>query len=225
MTEPAACIAALRARAGPGRPRDPAKFDAIVAAARESFLERGFHASTIEDIAQRAGVSKVTLYNRFGDKETLFEQVVRTEIKQMTATFDLSAERAQTLEERLNIFGESFLAFLFHPDHVAFDRVFAQEVAQMPALAERFFAAGPLQCREKLTEVVKCAIAAGHIAAPDPARAAEDLLALWKGICDVELKLGLCTMPAQQALRARAARGTTVFLRAYAPGHERGAIV
>ncbi|HAL89775.1 MAG TPA: transcriptional regulator, partial [Erythrobacter sp.] len=56
----------------PGRPTDEAKRDAILGAAGASFLEHGFAASSIEQIAADAGVSKVTVYNRFGDKRGLF---------------------------------------------------------------------------------------------------------------------------------------------------------
>ncbi|MEH6724432.1 MAG: helix-turn-helix domain-containing protein, partial [Qipengyuania sp.] len=55
-----------------GRPADEAKREAILAAAAASFFEHGFAASSIEQIAADAGVSKVTIYNRFGDKRALF---------------------------------------------------------------------------------------------------------------------------------------------------------
>ncbi|MEO1488476.1 MAG: helix-turn-helix domain-containing protein, partial [Pseudomonadota bacterium] len=52
----------------PGRPSDQAKRDAIVEAASDLFFEHGFAATSIEQIASLAGVSKVTIYNHFGDK-------------------------------------------------------------------------------------------------------------------------------------------------------------
>ena len=55
-----------------GRPVDPAKREAIVAAAAHSFFDIGYAATSIEQIAADAGVSKVTIYNQFGDKHTLF---------------------------------------------------------------------------------------------------------------------------------------------------------
>lgn len=53
------------------RPRE------ICAAALEVFAERGFAAARLDEIAQRAGVSKGTLYLYFSDKEALFRSVVR----------------------------------------------------------------------------------------------------------------------------------------------------
>ncbi|HTG38667.1 TetR/AcrR family transcriptional regulator [Sphingomonas sp.] len=207
----------MRAKTGPGRPRDPAKLDAILVAARESFLERGFHASTIEDIAARAGVSKVTLYNRFGDKESLFEAMVRREVSRMDALFTPPADGARSLKDRLTQIGTALLELMFDPEHVAFDRLIAGEIAQSPALARRFFDAAPGQCRGALAQIVTDAAEAGQLSVDDAGRAAEDLVALWKGFCDFELKLGLIERPSDEAIVARAARGTAVFLRAYAP--------
>jgi AcrR family transcriptional regulator len=63
-----------RARRKESRPRE------LLAAALELFVERGFAATRLEDVAARAGVSKGTLYLYFTGKEELFKAVVRGEI-------------------------------------------------------------------------------------------------------------------------------------------------
>lgn len=55
----------------PGRPRDPEVDTAILQAAREVFVERGVEATSIEAVARRAGVSRVTVYRRYRDKQEL----------------------------------------------------------------------------------------------------------------------------------------------------------
>ena len=52
----------------------------ILNAALEAFVENGFAATRLEDVAQRAGVSKGTLYLYFDSKEALFKAVVRENI-------------------------------------------------------------------------------------------------------------------------------------------------
>jgi AcrR family transcriptional regulator len=52
----------------------------IIAAALESFAERGFAATRLDDIAARAGVTRGTLYLYFSSKEELFKAVVRQSI-------------------------------------------------------------------------------------------------------------------------------------------------
>ncbi|MGY4377522.1 AcrR family transcriptional regulator [Bradyrhizobium sp. i1.3.6] len=58
---------------------------AIVEAAMEEFIARGFAATRLDDIAKRAGVAKGTIYLHFKDKESMFEELVRTVIVPVVA--------------------------------------------------------------------------------------------------------------------------------------------
>ena len=62
-----------------GRPADLAKRQAILQTAGRSFFDVGFAATSIEQVAAEAGVSKVTVYNHFGDKRGLFTAAVEAE--------------------------------------------------------------------------------------------------------------------------------------------------
>ena len=52
----------------------------LVEVARGVFAERGFEATALEEVAERAGISRPILYSHFGDKQGLFEAVVDAEI-------------------------------------------------------------------------------------------------------------------------------------------------
>ncbi len=52
----------------PGRPKDPAKREAILDAAQRLFYARGVGPVGLEDVAGTAGVSRMTLYSHFGGK-------------------------------------------------------------------------------------------------------------------------------------------------------------
>ena len=60
--------------------RKNARPQELLAAALESFVERGFAATRMEDVAKRAGVAKGTLYSYFSSKNDLFKAVVREKI-------------------------------------------------------------------------------------------------------------------------------------------------
>lgn len=62
----------------PGRPRDPAVDTAILTAAREVFVARGVEATSIEAVAQRAGVTRLTIYRRYRDKQELLLHMLTT---------------------------------------------------------------------------------------------------------------------------------------------------
>lgn len=57
-----------------------ARREAILAAALAEFSARGFAATRLDDVAQRAGIAKGTIYLYFRDKERLFQELVRTMI-------------------------------------------------------------------------------------------------------------------------------------------------
>src|ERR1700750_3351261 len=70
--------AALPSTASNRAERTAERRAAIVEAAFDEFVARGFTATRIDDIARRAGVAKGTIYLHFKDKESMFEELVRT---------------------------------------------------------------------------------------------------------------------------------------------------
>ncbi|GII75164.1 TetR family transcriptional regulator [Sphaerisporangium rufum] len=62
----------------PGRPRSQEADAAILAAALDLLLERGADQTSIEQVAQRAGVTRATVYRRFAGKTTLLIQAIES---------------------------------------------------------------------------------------------------------------------------------------------------
>jgi AcrR family transcriptional regulator len=61
---------------GPGRPRSPAADRAILQAALKLFIKHGIDGASIEQIAERAGVARTTVYRRWSSKEALLAQAM-----------------------------------------------------------------------------------------------------------------------------------------------------
>lgn len=61
-----------------GRARPPDRKQAILDAALEEFAARGYAATRLDDVAKRADVAKGTIYLYFADKETLFQELLRS---------------------------------------------------------------------------------------------------------------------------------------------------
>jgi len=201
-----------------GRPKDAAKRTAILEAARDLFFARGVEATTIEDVAARAGVSKVTIYAHFGDKLTLFEATVRHVTAFMEQGLLGARPKGATLPECLHALGVPLLRFLTSPELIAFDRALSGEAQRHPELAQRFFQAGPGYCRARLADMIAAGQERGEIAVADPVEAAEDLMGLWYGALHKKLAMSQIPTPTMAELDAHVRRTVRLFMRAYAPG-------
>lgn len=201
-----------RLRSG-GRSPDPAKDEAILEGARACFFDDGFGATTIERVAAHAGVSKVTVYKRFVDKEALFEAVVRHEMARMETAFQNWPFADGSLVERLNAYGSILLRFLFSTEHMLLDRMLAHDLKHSPDMARRFFDVGPGACRAQMARMLGEAHARGEIAIDDPLLAAADLFSLWKGFIDKELEFKVLTLVSGQDIDTRVQRGTRLFMK------------
>ncbi|MGK5554490.1 TetR/AcrR family transcriptional regulator [Actinomadura kijaniata] len=73
----------------------------ILDAAYEQFCRMGIQRSTMEDVARRAGVSRITVYRRFATKDALVEQVVRREFRRYFDRFLVEIRQAETAADRV----------------------------------------------------------------------------------------------------------------------------
>src|ERR1700756_2037906 len=82
---------------------------AIVEAAMEEFIARGFAATRLDDIAKRAGVAKGTIYLHFKDKESMFEELVRTVIVPVVARLNTLPPLTGSVRDLIEAFANNFL--------------------------------------------------------------------------------------------------------------------
>ncbi len=198
----------------PGRPRNPAKHAAILQAAGELFMRLPFEAVSMDAVAAAAGVSKMTLYAHFGDKESLFVALVSSFSDRMLAA-PAEVPDSGGLAQRLEALGKAFLCLILSPPALRMRQALSGALRADPALAERFYEAGPGRTRRALAAIIADGMAGGTLRPDDPLLAAEDLLSLWIGDLPGRLAIGLAAPTAAADLAARARRGTGIFLRAY----------
>ena len=68
--------------------------EALVASARDVFAKRGFHAASLEEIAEAAGFTRGAVYSNFENKEELFFAVLDRHVELQAAAFDALFEDA-----------------------------------------------------------------------------------------------------------------------------------
>jgi AcrR family transcriptional regulator len=120
--------------------RKEARPGEIVAAALEVFVERGFAATRLEEVARRAGVTKGTLYLYFDNKEALFKAVVRETLvpgiaqgEALAQSFTGSAREllARIVRDFWRLIGETRLAGI--------PKLMVAEAANFPELARFYY--------------------------------------------------------------------------------------
>ncbi len=203
------------ARRKAGRPLDVGKRAAILNNAAHHFLHHGYAATAIEQVAADAGVSKVTIYNQFGDKRALFAAAVECECEKIRGHFSLDGAQQGTIAERLTAIGEAIVAFLFRPEMMQFERRIAAETEADPAIGAAFLEAGPWRMKIGFGAWLAREHEAGELTISDPMLAAEQFVALCRGMGDLEGRFG-ATVSTEQCNR-RIAGAVDVFLAAYAP--------
>ena len=196
---------------------DAAKALAILDAGWALFLERGVETTSVEAIAARAGVSKVTLYRHYPDKAALFEAAVLREMEGIERAQALPGPDAGALPvaEQLRAFGMGIMAFLASRPAVDFYSVVAGELRRHPALARAFYDLGPGRTRANLAGLIAAAADRGDLRVPDPDQAAQALFGMWQGFSNFEFALGIGAEAIQADLPGRVNRGVAAFVRLY----------
>ncbi|MFX0595271.1 TetR/AcrR family transcriptional regulator [Melissospora conviva] len=75
----------------------------ILDAAYEQFCRMGIRRSTMEDVARRAGLSRITAYRRFATKDRLVEQVILREFRRYFGRFLVDIRQAATVADRVEL--------------------------------------------------------------------------------------------------------------------------
>ena len=157
-------------------PGEDATVDRVAAAAFEVFAEYGIRRATIDDVARRAGVSKMTVFRRFESKQGLVGVVIAREIRRGMDELDRVWEREQTLEQRV-VLGFSF-AVNFVRGHALFDRLLRSEPELLLPLLTVDGTAALALYRELIGQRLRAEVRAGRAAPADVDQAAEVLARL-----------------------------------------------
>ena len=176
-------VAHVSGRGGrPSRSQSEAIRERILDAATHLFLTRGYGATSIEGVAQRARVSKRTLYHRFDDKAALFAAVVHCIIDRLRPPANVPLIDGASLQEVLQRLAGLILRGMLSEQAIALHRLIVGESARFPELAA-------VVAREVTTEglrliagVLEREARAGNLNLDDPAFVAEEFLHMVIGV-------------------------------------------
>lgn len=126
-----------------GRPADTRKHAKILATAKRVFLQHGYGAASMDMIARDAGVSKITIYAHFSNKETLFGAIVDELAARLTQAIDQLTLAGLPPERALHRLGVAYLRLALAPSSLALHRLIVAETARHPELGQLVYRSGP----------------------------------------------------------------------------------
>jgi AcrR family transcriptional regulator len=149
-----------------GRCSPSERRQALLDAAREVFLEKGYANATIDEVVGRAGGSKATVYSLFENKEGLFAALVAEAAEELSAlvqTYPLDGK----IDDDLRDFGRHYLEILTRPERLALFRLVLGECGRVPEVGDIFYRTGPQVIFQRVAEMLRAAAARGQIAISD----------------------------------------------------------
>lgn len=200
-----------------GRPKDLEKRQALLDSAARLFLEQGFERTTVDAIAARAGVSKLTVYSHFDGKDGLFKALIAEKCGEHFEAREFTALAPLGPREALTRVAKGFLSLMFHPDVVALHRVLMNAASHGSSMNQTFWDSGPAPTIDSLAALLGRFDANGELRVPRPAAAADQFLSMLKGVEHLRVLLNVGEVPGSRRLKALAEDTVDMFLRAYAP--------
>ena len=159
------------------RRRAEARPDEVLDAALAVFVEKGFAAAKVEEIARQAGVSKGLVYLYFPSKEALLEGIVR---RALAPIADEAVNRLAHFDgdprDAITMLLTTICLQLSDPARLAIPKVVISEVVRFPAIASMYRREVIDKVRPALATLLARGVAAGHLRPIDPEMAIRSVI-------------------------------------------------
>lgn len=178
--------------------RKEARPDELIDAALDLFVEKGFSATRIEEVAHRAGVSKGTLYLYFPSKEALLKAVIRERVSSEISAGAVLVQQFQgsMSELLLNVMSQWWMRTLDSPVSGVF-KLIITEVRGFPEIGEQWVREVIDPGRELVGSILERGIASGEFRAVDLNTAVHSLILPMVMLCLHKHTLGACSTEQQ----------------------------
>ncbi|MGQ0686964.1 TetR/AcrR family transcriptional regulator [Bradyrhizobium sp.] len=136
---------------------------AIIEAAMEEFISRGFAATRLDDIARRAGVAKGTIYLHFKDKESMFEELIRTAIVPVVGRVLGPPPAGASVRDALEAFALTFIKEVATTRRADLVRLIVAEGPRFPAITDFYYREVVSKGLAGMRAMIELGIARGEI--------------------------------------------------------------
>src|SRR5690348_3706338 len=163
-----------------GRPVNEALGQTIVDAAYELLVELGFQATTLDKIAQRAKVSKLSIYRHFESKEALLRAAIASRCHQFAPQVLFEGAGGSAYDQLMAV-GSSLLRTLLSSDVRSVEAMIMADKANQKSLSKLHYEAGPAHVIGQIEALLRQLHAKRLLNVPNPLQSARLFAALFKG--------------------------------------------
>jgi AcrR family transcriptional regulator len=150
---------------------------AIIEAALDEFIARGFTATRLDDVARRAGVAKGTIYLHFKDKESMFEELIRTALVPLIGRLHAPPPIGGSVRDAVEGFASSFIREVAGTRRGDIVRLIVAEGPRFPAIADFYYREVVSRGLAAMHALIGLGVARGEIRHKDLARFPQILVA------------------------------------------------
>jgi AcrR family transcriptional regulator len=150
---------------------------AIIDAALDEFVARGFTATRLDDIAKRAGVAKGTIYLHFKDKESMFEELIRTALVPLIGRLHAPPPLGGSVRDAVEGFARTFIREVAATRRGDIVRLIVAEGPRFPAIADFYYREVVSRGLAGMRALIELGVARGEIRQHDLARFPQILVA------------------------------------------------
>src|ERR1700726_712180 len=112
---------------------------AIIDAALDEFIARGYAATRLDDVAKRAGVAKGTIYLHFKDKESMFEELIRTALVPLIGQLQAPPPIGGSVRDAVEGFARTFIQEVAPTRRGDLVRLIVAEGPRFPSVADFYY--------------------------------------------------------------------------------------
>jgi AcrR family transcriptional regulator len=202
------------------RERQPADIrrKAILAAATDVFLERGYADTSIDAVVERAGGgSKATIYAMFGNKEGLFSAVVGECADEFTAALG-NVPICTSPRDSMRRIAHAYLRVALHPKRIAMFRMVAGDSGRRPEVGDIFYRMALRSILTQVANFIRGCATSRLIEIPDAEQLADQFLAALRGSLFLRVLLNPTRAPTDKELERHVNSVVDVFLRGACTG-------
>ncbi|MEX0591116.1 MAG: TetR/AcrR family transcriptional regulator [Xanthobacteraceae bacterium] len=170
--------------------KSAARREAILAAALDEFAARGFAATRLDDVATRANVAKGTIYLHFRDKETLFQELIRSALSPFIATIEAAPAADMPFRAVLELLVRGFVQEVYGTKRKNIVRLVLAEGRRFPKVAEFYYREVVGRAMAAMRKLVQRGVARGELRDDSLARFPQLIVApalvaiVWEGLFD-----------------------------------------